>query len=146
MSLRQTTLSPLLRSVAALALVVFIGAQTLCFIHCNLGGEHGGAATTPACHGTAAQTGHGEGNSSAPAPMASCSTLKNLSASSVVLTHVTPEFAVFYMLAPFALADDATAIELGALNLRQANHSDRVFTPEVSLGPAFRSLAPPFIG
>jgi len=78
--------------------------------------------------------------------MASCSTLKNLASSSAGLPHITPEFAFLYFLAPFALAHDATATEPQVLFLRQANHSERVFTPEVFLGPAFRSLAPPFVG
>lgn len=78
--------------------------------------------------------------------MGSCSTLKNLASTSTTLTHITPEFAVLYVLAPFALAHDAIATEPNASNFRETNHRDRVFTPEVSLGPAFRSLAPPFIG
>ena len=77
--------------------------------------------------------------------MASCSTLKNLAASSTTLKHITPEFAVFYVLAPFALAHDAIATKPDTLNFRQTNYGAWVFTPEVSLGPAHRSHAPPLL-
>jgi hypothetical protein len=56
---------------------------------------------------------------------------------------VVPEFFVLYFLTPTALALDATATAQKASLSRQANHRDWVLTPEVSLGPAFRSLAPP---
>lgn len=145
---RQTILSPLLRSFAVLALVVFVAAQTQCFIHCNFGGGHGDSAP-PSCHGAApAQACHGQGESSSPpvpSPTATCFTLKNLLTSGGALTLVVPDFFVLYLLTPLALALDVTATEPEAAFARQANHRDWVLTPEVSLGPAFRSLAPPFV-
>jgi hypothetical protein len=52
-----------------------------------------------------------------------------------------------YLLAPVALALDATAGAAESRLSRQAwTPREWVFTPEVCLGPAFRSLAPPFLG
>ena len=149
MGLRQTILSPLLRSVGALALVVYVAAQTLCFIHCNFGGGHGDSAPL-SCHGAgaAAQACHDEGDASSPpvpSPTMTCFTLKNTLVSGDATTLVVPHFSVLYLLTPCALALEATAPKPEAIFSRQANHSDWVLTPEVSLGPAFRSLAPPFL-
>ena len=147
MGLCQTILSPLLRPVGALALVVYVAAQTLCFIHCNFGGGDGDLASL-SCHGAAAtKPCHDEGESSPPdpTPTTTCFTLKNALTTGDAPTIVVPEFFVLYLLTPSALALDATAIGQDASFSRQANHRDWVLTPEVSLGPAFRSLAPPFV-
>ena len=146
MRLRQTILSPLIRPVGALALVVYVVAQTLCFMHCNFGGGHGDSAP-PSCHGAGAtQACHDEGGSSSPpdrSPTTTCFTLKNTLTTGDAPTVNVPEFFVLYLLTPSALALDATATEQEASFSRQANRRDWVLAPEVSLGPAFRSLAPP---
>jgi len=146
MGLRLTTLSPLLRSVGSLALVVYVVAQALCFLHCNFGGGHGDPGAT-SCHSAgAAQACHDEGDSSSapiPTKTATCSTLMNSLISGDAPTLVVPHFSVLYFLTPCALALEAAAPEAEAIFSRQANHSNWVFRPEVSLGPAFRSLAPP---
>jgi hypothetical protein len=56
---------------------------------------------------------------------------------------VKSEFQLLDTLAWFAPAIQETEIELVVPLFRQARPGDWVFTPEVSLGPAFRSLAPP---
>ncbi|MCI0538853.1 MAG: hypothetical protein L0Z50_26910 [Verrucomicrobiales bacterium] len=147
--MRKKTLSPLLRSFAAVALVGFIVAQTLCFIHCHFGDGHGDS-TPPPCHSratTQAQACHDEDGSSSPIPSAttSCFTLQNLQLGANAPTLVVPEFQTLYTLAPLALARDVTATAPGACFSRHPRPHDWVLTPEVSLGPAFRSLAPPFI-
>ena len=145
MGLRQTTLSPLLRSVAALALVVYVVAQALCFLHCNFGGGHGDPGVA-SCHSAeSAQACHEESDSPPPVPTktTTCSTLKNTLVASDGPISVIPHVSVLYFLAPHALALEAGAPKAEAIFSRQANHSDWVLTPEVSLGPAFRSLAPP---
>lgn len=143
----QIISSPPLRCFAALALVIFVVAQTLCFVHCNFGGGHGDSAQ-PSCHGAAsASAGQEEGDSapSVPSPTGACLTLKTLLAGGDAPTLVAPQPHTLYLLVPFALALDVTATKPEVLFSRQANHSDWVFTPEVSLGPALRSLAPPFV-
>ena len=147
MGLRQTILSPLLRSVGALALVVYIAAQTLCFMHCNFGGGHGDSAP-PSCHGTAKACHDGGGCPSPPnrsRTTTTCFTLMNTLTTGDAPIVIVPEFFVLYVLTPSALALDATTTAQEASFSRQANHRDWVLTPEVSLGPALRSLAPPFL-
>lgn len=67
----------------------------------------------------------------------------NISTSGEAHTLVVPDFPVLYFLPPVAFALDATASKPEAIFSRQPIHGDWVLTPEVSLGPAFRSLAPP---
>ena len=142
---RPTTLSPLFRSLAALALMVFAAAQALCFVHCNFGGGHGDKAQ-PSCHGSPQTTASHDGPTpSTPSPTTTCSTLKTMLAGGDAPTVIAPQFHTLYLLAPIALALDATETQLDASFSRQAWRGDWVFTPLVCLGPAFRSLAPPFL-
>jgi hypothetical protein len=146
MNLRRTTLSPLLRSLAALALTVFVVAQTMCFIHCHFGGGHGNSDAQPSCHGSAQTTGgQDDATPSAPSPTATCSTLKTMLAGGDAPTLVAPQLHTLYLLAPMTLALDATEVQPKAPFSRQAWTGDWVFTPLVCLGPAFRSLAPPLL-
>ena len=149
MRLRQTTLSPLLRSLAAFALVVFVVAQAMCFVHCHFGGGHGDKAQ-PSCHSSpqhaASHDGDNDSSPSAPSPTTACSTLKTMLAGGDSLTLTAFQTHTLYLLAPVALALDATETQQDAAFSRQAHSREWTFTPEVCLGPAFRSLAPPFVG
>jgi hypothetical protein len=149
MRLRQTTLRPLLRSLAALALMVFVVAQAMCFVHCHFGGGHGDKAP-PSCHGSpqhaASHDGDDDSAPSAPTPTAACSTLKTMLAGDDAPPLVAPQLHTLYLLAPTTLALDATEVQPKASFSRQFWTRDLLFTPEVCLGPAFRSLAPPFVG
>lgn len=146
---RQKTLSPLFRSMAALALMVFAAAQALCFVHCNFGGGHGDKAQ-PSCHGSpqtpTSHDDHDGPTPSTPAATTTCSTLKTMLAGADSPPLVAPQLHTLYLLAPISLALDATEEQPDAPFTRQAGTGDWVFTPLVCLGPAFRSLAPPFIG
>ena len=145
----QTTLKPLLRSLAVLTLAVFVVAQWLCFVHCHSGDSHGDrGAEILSCHSTAATHSHHDEDKSSspkPLPMGSCATLQTLLASNGALTSAVPEFVPLYTLTSFALALGATEIESTASISRHAGTLDWIFTPEVSLGPAYRSHAPPLL-
>ena len=148
MSSRQTKLRPLLRWLAVLTLLVWTGAQALCQTHCSSSACHdeSGAANGHAEKASAAH--HGDENSpdhQDGSADASCDTLKSALSGNAASPLVTPEFSILYTLVPTALALDATAIEPSVSFLRQADRRDRVFTPEVFLGAAFRSLAPPVL-
>ena len=149
MRLRQTTLSPLLRSLAALALVVFVVAHAMCFVHCNFGGGHEDKAQ-PSCHGSpqhaASHDGDDDSAPSAPSPTAACSTLKTMLAGGDAPALTAFQAHTLYLLSPVVLDLDATATQPQAAFDRQAHSREWTFTPEVCLGPAFRSLAPPFVG
>ena len=75
-----------------------------------------------------------------------CSTMKSALVGSGATALVQPDLHPLYTLAPFALAMDVMATEPTTVFFRQAAAPDWVFTPEVSRGPAHRSLAPPFFG
>jgi len=147
MRLRETTLNPLFRSVAAATLCVWLAAQVLCMAHCDFGVCHGDQEH-PSCHGPEpAQSHHDNGDSPAPAhddssTTTTCLTLKSALVSGAGPTVVPSELHVLYTLAPLVL--DVTRAETASLHSRQAKSRDWVFTPEVCLGPALRSHAPPF--
>ena len=145
---RQTKLRPVLRWLAVLTLLVWTGAQALCQTHCSSSacsdesGEANCQADKPsdAHHGDENSPGHQDGSADA-----SCDTLKSALSSNAASPLVTPEFSILYTLVPTALAMDVTAIEPSVSFLRQADRRDRLLTPEVFLGPAFRSHAPPLV-
>lgn len=143
---RPTTLSPLLRSLAAFALVVFVVAQSLCFVHCNFGGGHGDK-TRPSCHGSpqhaASHGGDDDSAPSGPSPTAACSTLKTMLAGGDAPALTAFQAHTLYLLSLVVLALDATETQPPAAFGRQLHSREWTFTPEVCLGPAFRSLAPP---
>lgn len=139
MRLRQTTLSPWLRSLAALAVVLVVGAQAMCLIHCDFGGGDGNGDSRPSCHGSAQDKSLRDGQGApAPAPTASCSALTTMLAEGEAITH--------YVLPSVAPALDASETRPQAASGRRAHSRDWIFTPEGCIGPAFRSLAPPFVG
>jgi hypothetical protein len=72
--------------------------------------------------------------------------LKSALVGSGSVAVIQPDFCLLYTLAPFAVSFDATAAEPAAAFFRQAKSRDRVFTPELCLGPAHRSNAPPCLG
>lgn len=145
MHIRQTILRPLLRSLAALTLVLFVAAQAACFVHCHFGGGHGDAAK-PSCHGAPmAKThdGHTPAAPTVPASSIPCATLKSLLAGGDAYTLVLPVLQpIDFVLLSFD-ALNASEHESNLAHSRQARPREWVFTPEVCLGPAFRSLAPP---
>jgi hypothetical protein len=143
----RTTLKPLFRWLAAITVAVFIGAEAMCFVHCHLGGGHGGSGEA-SCHGhetAAAESGHDEESPSSPkpSPTSSCATLQNLLSNSVALTLVVPDFPLRYTQAPSVLGLNDIVTEPNASISRAARPREWVFTPEVYLGPAIHSLAPP---
>ena len=140
-------LSPVRRTLAIFAIVGFTAAQTLCFIHCHFSALT--AQAKPSCHRAPSNQSECEGKSSSPAlPSSSltCSTLKNLLVDSTVVTTPTPELNFLFLLPDFASVQEVTPDDLELLIFRQVNFLSWVFEPEVSLGPAFFSLPPPFIG
>ena len=145
---RQTTLSPLLRSFAAVALLVWLVAQALCTAHCNFGACHSDVEHA-SCHGPAhPQSHHDDGDSPSPAhddssTTATCLTLKTALGGVGAPTLIQPELAVLYALPPVGLALDATPTQPQASFFRQAQTRAWVSTHEVCLDPAHRSNGPP---
>lgn len=135
----------MVRCVALLLLVVFVAAQAACFVHCHFGGGHGDAAK-PSCHGASMAKAHDGHNPAAPTVPASsipCATLKSLLAGGDAYTLVLPVLQPIDFVPLSFDALNASEHESNLAHSRQAKTRDWVFTPEVCLGPAFRSLAPP---
>ena len=155
MRLRPTNPSPVHRWFAAMTLLVWIGAQALCQSHCLLeacGNESDAVDHHATDHATdVSKSHHGDEHSSPPGDQdnsgesSACQTLKTALTGSGSPPLVATHFPLLYALAPVALPLDATATEPLASFSRQARLREWVFTPEVCLGPAFHSHAPPVL-
>ena len=139
---------PVFRWLAAVTLFVWLGAQALCQTQCLFGECHS-ESTRADHHTTEVASAHHTGEH-APQPdnpqddtEAACLTLKSALTSGGTPTLVAPHFPVLYTLAALAAELDVADIELAASFSREARLREWVFTTEVSLGPAFRSHAPP---
>jgi hypothetical protein len=145
---RQPKLKPALRLCAALSVLIWLSATSYCSLEFLIGhpeGEHhaGQAATHDAAqsHGESGHSQDSDNNGSSDESC--CSTLQAppLTAGTPVL--LKPDFG---KLASFHFLWLARTLTLDAPETtppRQAQHRDWIFTPEVSLGPAYRSHAPP---
>lgn len=150
---RQTQLRPLLRCFAAATLLLWIVAQACCFAHCTFGVSLGGSGKS-SCHDSALtkdQPDEGGGsccpkNRDRSTGVICATMMKAALAGSGSVELVQPDVHLLYALAPFVLALNVTVNEPTTVFFRQATPSDWVFTPELSLGPAHRSHAPPFLG
>ena len=142
----QTKLRPLLRWCGVLTLLAWLGAQNLCQAHC-LFGACPGEADDASFHATAASDSHhGDepaSNHKEHGDDASCATLKSALSGNTTPSLIAPEFSLIYTLVPIAFTLDATTIKLSASFSRQIDRQNLIFTPEVCLGSALHSLAPP---
>jgi hypothetical protein len=124
--------------------LAFVMAQAACFVHCHVGVAEGSAEALPPCHAVPSQDDQGAPDLPASMPSEACVTLKTMVVGADAPTLVPPEFHTLYLLSSHVLSLEDLASE-PAGELRQARSFDWIFTPEVSLGPAFRSLAPPLV-
>lgn len=127
--------------------MVWLGAQVLCQSHCWSSAcvDESGAANSHAEQ--ASDSHHGDENTpdhEGGSSNASCDTLKTALSGNAAPLLVTPDFSVLYSLAPLAQLSDAM-MERNALISRQPPDREMRSTPEVYLGPAFRSQAPPVL-
>lgn len=148
---RLNIFRPLFRSYAAGVLSVWVAAQVLCFAHCNFGvrvmmTETAVISPKPAPESAA------ESHSCCPKPGKTssggsvCVTLKSALVDNDSSGTTQPNLTSLYTLALFAIVLETTATAPSATIFRPAEKHNWVFTPEVFLGPALRSLAPPALG
>lgn len=140
---RYTSISPSMRVIAAVVLVAWSVALAVCWHHCATGAcsKQAKSGDQPSCHGHSASDDGGAPSSSnsaenacfAKKPFASHLDVANTDSPSLHLAYISALLVVDY-----ELQNSTDTIEI-----RQATPRDWVFTPEVCLGPAFRSLAPP---
>ena len=145
---RLNILRPWLRCVAALTLLLWLGATAQCVVFCSLGHceGHDEQVASASSHD---EDHHGHDDSSSPAGHRdsdtdiACATLKSATPGTVAFSLNHPEFHLLFTLTSFVQVLDLRTADLSAPFFRQAERRDWVFTPVVCLGPAFRSLAPP---
>ena len=147
MASRRTTLTPLLRFFAAATLMCWLAALVCCSAECLTGDSR----CQPSLHDEPAADSHHD-HEQAPdsdkhndCPKAVCDSLKNfvhLTGSSFI---AKAHFRLAYV-AGFASPSQVFAVSAPETPIfRQAWRRNWAFTPEVFLGPAFRSLAPPVL-
>ena len=149
MSLRQTKFRPWIRVIAGATLFAWLGALALCQTECCSGDEHQSASAdhhhadaTPHSHSHDQDHGNAPGSQKESSFCLSLnSVLHTSSAISISKAALQPLYELPF--APATIGDTASAF--ACQHFRQGRPRDWVFTPEVCLGPAFRSLAPPIL-
>jgi len=143
-------LSPRLRLMATTTLVFYLAAMTFCAL-AQSGSSRSAAPTKMMCAGIDRCAGHCKHGSSSSSPFKpicppgsnACDVLKTALPGPSAAELIPPSLPVLSTLPFFALALDVKLDQLTASIFRQVRQRDWVFTPEVCLGPAFRSHAPP---
>ena len=144
MASRRTPLNPLLRLLAATTLLCWLGALALCSTECFEGDSdhHAGQKEIASSHSDAHPTPDSENHSGHDD--SACVSLKTLVPTAHTDLLPKPDFG-FCFLSFVPLPQTLTVAECEAPVSRQPPDREFVFTPEVFLGPAFRSLAPPVL-
>lgn len=135
------------RILGLFVLAIWTSALTACSAHCFLGTSHLGTTQAEGgCH-TAASSSPSDGDSSdkgqpsESSPL--CSSLKQLFSATALVEVPQIDCFILYTISEniLLLADSSS----NAIHVRQAILRDFIFTPEVYLGPALHSHAPPFL-
>jgi len=130
-------LNPFLRFAAAGTLLIWLSAVGLCQLHCcgddNCDGTHIIAHTGTDSH-------DGDKNHHDDS---ACLTLKSALQNNNAITFVKPNFGLVFNLNFLSAVTSVKTSPSETFIFRQPPDLNRVFTPEVCLGPAFHSLAPP---
>jgi len=141
MTSRRTTLKSLLRFVAAGMLLVWIAAVTACSTECLGEDSHSDSAQM----GQTASNQPHDSNKQDSDDDSLCISLHSLCPTSPSLVLVKPDFGLAFTLDFISTAQSITLTQPETPVSRQPPDDNRVFTPEVCLGPAFHSLAPPVL-
>jgi hypothetical protein len=135
---RQHKLKPSLRICAAALLVVWLAAVGFCSTEC-LGDD---------CHADTANikkaaTTNGQSHDSDSHDDSLCVSMHSLCPAPVNTILIKPAFGLAFTLDFISTAQLVDVASLETFVSRQPPDREFVFTPEVCLGAAFRSLAPP---
>ena len=128
-----------------MAVLVWLAAVAFCSAEPLFDHHHDSAAAHTDEHHDADSSNGSESHHSGPHDDAFCVSLKSIDHSAAVAQLPKPDVSANLDLA-FLWIDQQILLEqpIAAIT-RQATPRDWVFTPEVCLGPAFRSLAPPVL-
>jgi hypothetical protein len=139
-------ISPAMRVIAAVVLVCWSVALAICWHHCATGACNSNGKTAknaqPSCH---AHSGDSESDGSQPnTAQNSCFAKKPFSGKLDLASVSAPTLHLAYANALLVVEYELPNPNEAVLS-RQSRSREWVFTPEVCLGPAFRSLAPPVL-
>jgi hypothetical protein len=140
MASRRTTLKPFLRFVAAGMLMVWIAAVTACSTECL--GENSHSESTHIGQVAADNQSH-DSNKQDSHDDSLCASLHSVCPTSPSLGFAKPDFGLAFTLDFISTAQLVTLAQPKASVSSQPPDDELIFTPEVSLGAAFYSLAPP---
>ena len=141
MTSSRTRLSPLLRSFAAVMLLVWVAAFMACSTKCfcaDSDSEHAEQASAANNHSPGSDKDCNHDDSF-------CTSLHSLTPVSTAAVLDKPDFGLAFTLDFLSTAQLVTVAQTETSVSREPPDRQFVFTPEVSLGAAFRSLAPPVL-
>ena len=142
MKLRQTTLSPLLRSLAAVVLLFWVAAVAVCSTRC----QHESSDSSHDEMAAAAKSdSHDSDKGEHHDDDSFCTALHSLTPQTCSAVFVKPDFAALFVtdFTPAARLLEITPTD--APISRQPPDRETLSMPVVCLGPAFRSQAPPVL-
>ena len=139
-----------LRVTAVACIFAWLFASLACSLEAFGGDSHGDAAhhagadhdSAVAHTHAAADHSHDSGGSEQHGDDSCCSSLKSVQPGGQSSIILKPSFTVAWLHALYSVEAPVLPTPTATI-FRQRSARDRVFTPEVCLGPAFRSLAPP---
>jgi hypothetical protein len=140
---RRVTRGPLIRIFAACALFVWLAALTFCSMECNLGHSHSDKSDTEHAVSSPHDTPSPDSDNHDKHDDSLCVSLKTSVHTTNGFVFSKPDFGCGLALSFASPSQPLAATDIKPLISRQPPDRQRVFTPEVSLGPAFRSHAPP---
>lgn len=129
-------LLPGFRILAAISLFIWLAAVGICSAHCSFGFLNADSKNPRHC------CQHKEGKQ--PTAKSSCLVNISLKASEKAAIHVEPEFHLAYLRTPLALLEESLFTQTLISPFRHGSPTDSFTVPEVYLGAAHFSLAPPF--
>lgn len=136
-------LNPLLRIIASGMLFVWLAAITVCSINCS-----GGCSCSDSSNMTNAVATSGQSHDSDKHhdhDDSLCISIHSLCPTSASTVLAKPDFGLAFNLNFISTVASVETSRSETFIFRQPPDANRVFTPEVCLGPAFHSLAPPSI-
>jgi len=135
---RRHRLKPMLRVVAAMSLMFWLAAFTFCSTEClHADADHMEQATAADHHDSHDSSKEEQHDDSF------CISLHSFAPSSAVSELAKPDFRLVLTLNLLLPTPQFSIVEPKLSISRQPPDREWPFTPEVCLGPAFRSLAPP---
>ena len=144
MASRRTTLTPLLRSLAMATLLCWLGALVLCATECSDGDSDHQTGQKEMAASNSDNGSMPDSDNHAGHDDSVCNSLKTLVPTTCNLVLLKPDFG-FCTLSFVSLTPALTDAQVEASVSRQPPNTERLSAPEVYLGAAFRSLAPPVL-